>query len=46
MFDDGMDLSEFHSRFHGNDERVSIESLGKTAALYDRTLRRFGERIL
>jgi acetylornithine deacetylase/succinyl-diaminopimelate desuccinylase-like protein len=43
LFDDGMDVADFLSRFHGNDERVSVSSLGKTAALYRRTLERFGE---
>lgn len=43
LFEEELTLPEFLSRFHGNDERISIESLGRTAALYARTVERFGE---
>ncbi len=43
LFDDGIGFGEFLSMFHGNDERVSEQSLGLTAELYLTTLERFGE---
>ena len=43
LFDHHLDLPEFLARFHGNDERVSVESLGLTTALFARTVDRFRE---
>jgi len=43
LFDRQLDLGGFLARFHGNDERVSVSSLGATAALYARALERFDE---
>ena len=36
MFDDRVGFSDFLSMFHGNDERVSVASLGMTAQLLAR----------
>lgn len=41
LFDDRMDFSEMLALFHGHDERVSVESVERTTALYDRVLARF-----
>lgn len=41
LFDDRMTFSEMLALFHGHDERVSVESVGKTAALYERVLHHF-----
>ena len=38
LFDDRVSFPDFLSMFHGNDERVSIESVGLTATLLDRVL--------
>lgn len=43
VFDDGVEFSEFLGMFHGNDERVSVDSVGKTALLYQRIIERFNE---
>lgn len=40
-FDDRMSFSEMLALFHGHDERVSAESVRRTAELYDRVLDRF-----
>ena len=42
LFDDRMAFSEMLALFHGNDERVSVVSVEKTAALYAEILGRFG----
>ncbi len=41
LFDDRMTFSEMTNLFHGHDERVSMESVARTTALYERTLDRF-----
>ena len=38
LFDDQVGFSDFLSMFHGNDERVSVQSLGLTAQLLDRII--------
>ena len=38
-FDDRMTFSEMLSLFHGHDERVSVESVSRTAELYEHVLR-------
>lgn len=40
LYDDRMDFSEMLALFHGHDERVSVESVRRTTALYDEVLRR------
>jgi acetylornithine deacetylase/succinyl-diaminopimelate desuccinylase-like protein len=40
LYDDRMDFSEMLALFHGHDERVSVESVGRTAALYVEVLGR------
>jgi acetylornithine deacetylase/succinyl-diaminopimelate desuccinylase-like protein len=40
-YDDRMDFSEMLSLFHGHDERVSVESVERTTALYGEVLARF-----
>lgn len=45
MFDDALDFSTFLSMFHGNDERVSVDSLGLTAELLDRIIEGFSDQI-
>ena len=44
LFDDRVSFSDFLDMFHGNDERVSVESLGRTADLMDRVLEGWGRR--
>lgn len=44
LFDDQMTFSEMLSLFHGHDERVSIVSVERTAALYERVLVNFYNR--
>ncbi len=44
LFDDRIGFSELLSLFHGNDERVSIESVERTTLLYTEILDRFGTR--
>jgi acetylornithine deacetylase/succinyl-diaminopimelate desuccinylase-like protein len=44
LFDDRMAFSEMLSLFHGHDERVSAESVIRTAALYERVLENFFSR--
>lgn len=41
LFDDRMGFSEMLSLFHGNDERVSVESVGRTTRLYETLLQQF-----
>ncbi len=41
LFDDAMSFSEMLSLFHGHDERVSVESVGRTTDLYIRVLDHF-----
>lgn len=42
LFDDRMSFSEMLALFHGNDERVSVESVERTTLLYTEILDRFG----
>ena len=35
LYDDRMDFSEMLALFHGHDERVSVESVGRTTRLYE-----------
>jgi acetylornithine deacetylase/succinyl-diaminopimelate desuccinylase-like protein len=44
LFDDRMTFSEMYTLFHGHDEKVSVESVRRTTALYERVLERFQER--
>jgi acetylornithine deacetylase/succinyl-diaminopimelate desuccinylase-like protein len=44
MFDDTVGFSDFLSMFHGNNERVSVESLGLTAELLDRIVQGLWDR--
>lgn len=41
LFDDRMTFSEMLSLFHGHDERVSLDSVERTTALYEKVLERF-----
>lgn len=41
LFDDRMDFSEMLALFHGHDERVSVDSVGRTTNLYQEVLGRF-----
>ena len=41
LFDERMSFSEMLDLFHGHDERVSIESVERTTALYEVVLERF-----
>lgn len=43
-FDDRLDFDEFLSMFHGNDERISVASLGMTTELLTTVVERFGAR--
>jgi acetylornithine deacetylase/succinyl-diaminopimelate desuccinylase-like protein len=43
LFDESLSFSEFLGLFHGNDERVSIESLHRTTGFLRRVVARFGE---
>ncbi|HEX6301936.1 MAG TPA: M20/M25/M40 family metallo-hydrolase [Acidimicrobiia bacterium] len=40
LYDDRMDFSEMLALFHGHDERVSVDSVGRTTNLYFEILRR------
>jgi acetylornithine deacetylase/succinyl-diaminopimelate desuccinylase-like protein len=40
LYDDRMDFSEMLALFHGHDERVSVESVGRTTRLYQEILAR------
>jgi acetylornithine deacetylase/succinyl-diaminopimelate desuccinylase-like protein len=44
LFDDRMTFSEMLTLFHGHDERVSVESVERTTALYVTVLERFFAR--
>ena len=44
MFDDSVGFSDFLSMFHGNDERVSVESLGMTAELLNRVVESLSDK--
>jgi acetylornithine deacetylase/succinyl-diaminopimelate desuccinylase-like protein len=41
LFDDRMTFSEMLALFHGHDERVSVVSVERTTALYEKVLERF-----
>lgn len=41
LYDDRMTFSEMLALFHGHDERVSVESVDRTTALYERVLQKF-----
>jgi acetylornithine deacetylase/succinyl-diaminopimelate desuccinylase-like protein len=41
LFDDRMTFSEMLALFHGHDERVSVASVERTTALYQKVLERF-----
>lgn len=43
IFDDSTDFSEMLALFHGHDERVSVDSVERTTALYERVLHHFNE---
>jgi acetylornithine deacetylase/succinyl-diaminopimelate desuccinylase-like protein len=43
LFDDRIGFGEFLSLFHGNDERVSVESVERTTDLLESVVARFGE---
>jgi len=43
IYDEATSFSEMSSLFHGDDERVSIESVRRTTSLYEKVLERFGE---
>ncbi len=43
LFDDETVFGDLLAMFHGNDERVSVESMRRTTALLERTVARFGE---
>ena len=45
LYDDRTRFSDFLGMFHGNDERVSVESLGLTARLLSRIIERFSDRL-
>jgi acetylornithine deacetylase/succinyl-diaminopimelate desuccinylase-like protein len=42
LYDGQTNFSDLLSRFHGHDERVSVESVERTAALYERILHHLG----
>ncbi|CAN5857583.1 hypothetical protein BH23ACT5_BH23ACT5_00810 [soil metagenome] len=44
LYDDATDFGDFLSRFHGHDERVSLESVDLTAGLLHTVLAGFGAR--
>jgi acetylornithine deacetylase/succinyl-diaminopimelate desuccinylase-like protein len=44
LFDDRVSFPDFLTMFHGNDERISLESLNRTAQLMDRILERWTVR--
>ena len=44
MFDDQVGFSDFLSMFHGNNERISVASLGMTADLLDRIVERLSDK--
>lgn len=44
LFDDRIGFGEFLTLFHGNDERVSVDSVGLTVSLLETVLANFGDR--
>ena len=44
LFDDRVGFSDFLGMFHGNDERIGVDSLGLTARLLHRIIERLPER--
>ncbi|NNC74276.1 MAG: M20/M25/M40 family metallo-hydrolase, partial [Acidimicrobiia bacterium] len=44
LFDDRVSFGDLLAMFHGNDERVSLDSLDLTTAFLDTTVTRFGAR--
>ena len=44
LFDSRVSFPDFLAMFHGNDERVSIESVGLTVGLLDRVLHHWHSR--
>ncbi len=44
LYDEGVDFADFMAMFHGNDERVSVASLGATARLLARVVEALGDR--
>jgi acetylornithine deacetylase/succinyl-diaminopimelate desuccinylase-like protein len=44
LFDDRLSFGDFLSLFHGNDERVSVDSVVRTAGLLETVFERFGSR--
>lgn len=45
LFDDRLSFGDFLSLFHGNDERVSVDSVVRTAQLLETVIERFGSRL-
>lgn len=45
LFDDRLSFGDFLSLFHGNDERVSVESVVRTTDLLETVLDRFGSLV-
>ncbi len=45
LFDDVTVFGDLLAMFHGNDERVSVESMRRTTELLDVAVQRFGERV-
>lgn len=43
-FDEALSFDEFLAMFHGNDERISVASLGMTTELLSKVVARFGAR--
>lgn len=44
LFDERLSFGDFLSLFHGNDERVSVDSVVRTAGLLETVIERFGSR--
>ena len=44
LFDDAVSFSDFLDMFHGNDERISVQSLHDTVAFLTQTVEAFGAR--
>lgn len=45
LFDDRLSFGDFLSLFHGNDERVTVESVIRTTRLLETVFERFGRRV-
>ncbi len=43
LYDAETSFSDLLSRFHGHDERISVESVERSTALYERILAHLGE---